>query len=166
MGKGIKHLVERTDEDYVFRLHKNRVFYVRETLMRRATNVSRSLSISMLLVFALDIPASGMRHASKQGAALPCRAAESVCMLKKGKKCCWIAWGADCEREAGAPGDQHREADAHRQVSPHSGLSGPAGAARQVQGGWLMRMGPKLHSVVPRMDAPGPVMTTTIQSSI
>lgn len=40
IGKGIKHLVERTDEDYVLRLHKNRVFYVRESLMRRATNVS------------------------------------------------------------------------------------------------------------------------------
>ena len=43
IGKGIKHLVERSDEDYVFRLHKNRVFYVREALMRRATNVRHLL---------------------------------------------------------------------------------------------------------------------------
>ncbi len=35
--------MERSDEDYVFRLHKNRVFYVREALMRRATNVRRLL---------------------------------------------------------------------------------------------------------------------------
>ena len=40
LGKNIKHLVDRADEDHVFRLHKNRVFYVRESVMRRATNVS------------------------------------------------------------------------------------------------------------------------------
>ncbi len=39
IGKNIKHLVERSDEDYVLRLHKNRIYYVREALMRRATNV-------------------------------------------------------------------------------------------------------------------------------
>ncbi|CAL8460644.1 g174 [Coccomyxa elongata] len=41
IGKGIRHLVERTDEDYVLRMHSNRIYYVRESLMRRATNVSR-----------------------------------------------------------------------------------------------------------------------------
>ena len=40
IGKNIKHLVERSDEDYVLRLHKNRIYYVREALMRRSTNVS------------------------------------------------------------------------------------------------------------------------------
>ena len=40
IGKNIRHLVERSDEDYVLRLHKNRIYYVRESLMRRATNVS------------------------------------------------------------------------------------------------------------------------------
>ena len=39
IGKNIKHLVERSDEDYVLRLHKNRIYYVREALMRRSTNV-------------------------------------------------------------------------------------------------------------------------------
>ena len=39
IGKNIRHLVERSDEDYVLRLHKNRIYYVRESLMRRATNV-------------------------------------------------------------------------------------------------------------------------------
>ncbi len=38
LGKGIRHLVERSDEDYVLRLNRNRVYYVRESLMRRATN--------------------------------------------------------------------------------------------------------------------------------
>eukprot|EP00884_Botryococcus_braunii_P000546 jgi/Botrbrau1/10492/Bobra.0133s0095.1 len=41
IGKNIKNLVERPDEDHVLRLHKNRVYYVRESLMRKATNVSR-----------------------------------------------------------------------------------------------------------------------------
>jgi len=40
LGKNLKNLVERTDEDHVFRLHKNRIFYVRESLLRRATNVA------------------------------------------------------------------------------------------------------------------------------
>ena len=40
LGNNIKHLVDRKDESYVFRLQKNRVLYVRESLMRRATNVS------------------------------------------------------------------------------------------------------------------------------
>lgn len=40
VGKAIKTLVDRGDEPYCFRLHKNRVFYVRESVMRRATNVS------------------------------------------------------------------------------------------------------------------------------
>ena len=39
IGKNIRSLVERQDEPYCFRLHKNRVYYVRESLMRRATNV-------------------------------------------------------------------------------------------------------------------------------
>lgn len=43
LGKSIKSLVERTDEPYCFRLQRNRVFYVSEALMRRATNVRRGL---------------------------------------------------------------------------------------------------------------------------
>lgn len=39
IGKSIKALIDRTDEPHCLRLHKNRVFYVRESLMRRATNV-------------------------------------------------------------------------------------------------------------------------------
>lgn len=41
IGKNIKNLVEGPDEDHVLRLHKNRVYYVRESLMRKATNVSQ-----------------------------------------------------------------------------------------------------------------------------
>ena len=39
VGKNVKNLVEREDEAYCFRLHKNRVYYVREQLMKKATNV-------------------------------------------------------------------------------------------------------------------------------
>ncbi len=40
IGKNIKQLIDRPDEPHCFRLHKNRVFYVREALMKKATNVS------------------------------------------------------------------------------------------------------------------------------
>jgi 60S ribosome subunit biogenesis protein NIP7 len=40
IGKSVKALFERDDEAYCFRLHKNRVYYVSERLMKRATNVS------------------------------------------------------------------------------------------------------------------------------
>ena len=43
IGKSIKALIDRTDEPHCLRLHKNRVFYVRESLMRRATNVRCAL---------------------------------------------------------------------------------------------------------------------------
>ena len=39
IGKNIKHLVDRPDESYVFRLHQNKVLYVKASIMRRATNV-------------------------------------------------------------------------------------------------------------------------------
>lgn len=40
IGKNIKSLIDRPDEPYCFRLHKNRVYYTREALMKKATNVS------------------------------------------------------------------------------------------------------------------------------
>ena len=40
MGKAIRALVERPDEEHVLRLHRNRVYYVLADLMRKATNVS------------------------------------------------------------------------------------------------------------------------------
>ena len=43
IGKNIKNLIDRSDEPYCLRLHSNRVYYVRESLMRRATNVSLKL---------------------------------------------------------------------------------------------------------------------------
>ena len=46
LGKNIKHLVDRSDEPHVFRLHKNRVYYVRESLLRRATNVRHQIAIN------------------------------------------------------------------------------------------------------------------------
>ena len=50
IGKSIKLLIERDDESYCLRLQKLRVFYVRESLMRRATNVRTDLCISPVAV--------------------------------------------------------------------------------------------------------------------
>lgn len=41
IGKNIKALVSQADRPACLRLQKNRVFYVREDVMRRATNVRR-----------------------------------------------------------------------------------------------------------------------------
>lgn len=43
IGKDIKSMIERPDGRYCLRLHKNRVYYVSETLMKKATNVRRPL---------------------------------------------------------------------------------------------------------------------------
>ncbi|OZJ05745.1 60S ribosome subunit biogenesis protein nip7 [Bifiguratus adelaidae] len=41
IGSNIKHLIDRPDETYCFRLHKDRVYYVSESLMRKATSIGR-----------------------------------------------------------------------------------------------------------------------------
>ena len=40
IGKNIKNLIDKPDEPHCFRLHKQRVFYVKESIMKKATNVS------------------------------------------------------------------------------------------------------------------------------
>ncbi len=41
IGQNIKFLIERSDEPYVFRLIKDRVYYMSEKLMLMATNIGR-----------------------------------------------------------------------------------------------------------------------------
>ncbi len=41
IGANIKFLIDRQDEPYVFRLIKDRVYYMSESLMKLATNVAR-----------------------------------------------------------------------------------------------------------------------------
>lgn len=41
VGKSVETLVNRKDQPHVFRLHKKRVFYVREDVMKRAISVAR-----------------------------------------------------------------------------------------------------------------------------
>lgn len=47
IGRNIKHLIDRPDEDYCFRLHKDRVYYVSESVMRKATCVNRKQLMSV-----------------------------------------------------------------------------------------------------------------------
>ncbi|KAF8332388.1 cytosolic large ribosomal subunit protein [Cantharellus anzutake] len=47
IGKNIVHLVDRSDEAYCFRLHKDRVYYVSESSMRLAATVSRDHLVSL-----------------------------------------------------------------------------------------------------------------------
>ncbi|KAL3157024.1 ribosome biosynthesis protein nip7 [Trebouxia sp. C0009 RCD-2024] len=76
IGKNIKNLIDRPDEPYCLRLHSNRVYYVRESLMRRATNVGREQLVSLgqcigklthsgkfrLTIGALDVLASHAKY--------------------------------------------------------------------------------------------------------
>lgn len=55
IGKNIKTIIDRHDEPYVLRLQKNRVFYVKEALMRRATNV-RPFRVCLQVVSRLNVP--------------------------------------------------------------------------------------------------------------
>ncbi|CAE7493802.1 nip7 [Symbiodinium sp. KB8] len=41
IGRNIKALLDRSDERYCFRLHRERVYYVSEKIMRMATNIAR-----------------------------------------------------------------------------------------------------------------------------
>ena len=50
IGKNIKLLIDRPDEPHCFRLQKNRVFYVREALMKKATNVGFTMHPWLLVV--------------------------------------------------------------------------------------------------------------------
>ncbi|CAH1240055.1 NIP7 [Branchiostoma lanceolatum] len=47
IGENIRLLIDRPDGTYCFRLHKDRVYYVSEHIMKRAANVSRENLISM-----------------------------------------------------------------------------------------------------------------------
>jgi len=56
VGANLKHIVERSSGEgpdtkagglYCFRLHKNRVYYVSEALVKRATNISRDRLVSL-----------------------------------------------------------------------------------------------------------------------
>ena len=61
IGKNIKALVERGDQPYCLRLQRNRVFYVREDIMRRATNVCGLLAGRACNLLLASIP-GGLLH--------------------------------------------------------------------------------------------------------
>lgn len=41
MGSNLKLLIDRADGEFCFRLHRDRVYYIREDVMLRSTNVGR-----------------------------------------------------------------------------------------------------------------------------
>ena len=43
----MKLLIERQDEEYCFRLQKDRVYYISDSLMRKATNIARVNLVSL-----------------------------------------------------------------------------------------------------------------------
>ncbi|KAJ1978118.1 ribosome biosynthesis protein nip7 [Dimargaris xerosporica] len=47
VGKNLTYLVDRPDEPHCFRLHKERVYYVSEAIMRKSVNVARNQLLSL-----------------------------------------------------------------------------------------------------------------------
>mmetsp|Transcript_8837 Transcript_8837/g.36164 ORF Transcript_8837/g.36164 Transcript_8837/m.36164 type:complete len:108 (-) Transcript_8837:73-396(-) len=76
VGKNLKNIVDRADQPHCFRLHKKRVYYVREDIMKRATNISRDQLVSLgvcvgkfthsdkfrLMIGALELLAAHAKH--------------------------------------------------------------------------------------------------------
>ncbi|CAO3690840.1 unnamed protein product [Rhizopus stolonifer] len=51
IGANIKHLIERPDETYCFRLQKNKVYYLSESMVRMAVSVGRDQLASLGVCF-------------------------------------------------------------------------------------------------------------------
>ncbi|CAO3702177.1 unnamed protein product [Rhizopus stolonifer] len=51
IGANIKHLIERPDETYCFRLQKNKVYYLSELMVRMAVSVGRDQLASLGVCF-------------------------------------------------------------------------------------------------------------------
>ncbi|KAJ2464938.1 ribosome biosynthesis protein nip7, partial [Coemansia sp. RSA 2320] len=51
IGRNIVHLIDRPDEPYCFRLQKDRVYYVSESIMRKTTAIGRQNLISLGVCF-------------------------------------------------------------------------------------------------------------------
>ncbi|KAJ3035313.1 ribosome biosynthesis protein nip7 [Rhizophlyctis rosea] len=51
IGRNIVHLVDRQDEPYCFRLHRDRVYYVSEAIMRRSISIGRDNLLSLGVCF-------------------------------------------------------------------------------------------------------------------
>lgn len=47
IGRNIRHLIDRPDEEYCFRLQKDRVYYLSESLMKAASNIDREHLVSL-----------------------------------------------------------------------------------------------------------------------
>jgi len=51
IGRNIKLLLERKDEEYCFRLHKERVYYLPSRIMKKASNISRDALVGFGVCF-------------------------------------------------------------------------------------------------------------------
>ncbi len=80
IGKNIKALVDRPDQPYCFRLQKNRVYYVREDLMKKATNVSDRKQAAQACLASLE---SVERTPPRRTASARCQLAHSDLQCSK-----------------------------------------------------------------------------------
>ncbi len=131
IGKNIKSLIDRPNEPYCFRLHKNKVYYVKEKLMKKATNVGtqrgdyrETEGYACVLWDGLSrssrtwrqAEAASHRRAWHSGLPTHCdrRPLPLNChiVLLRGRY-------TDCPGEAGGFGDMRGQANTQRQVPPY-----------------------------------------------
>ncbi|KAK6099514.1 ribosome biosynthesis protein nip7, variant 2 [Batrachochytrium dendrobatidis] len=51
IGRNIAHLIDRPDEPYCFRIQKDKVYYVSESIMKKAISVSRDQLLALGVCF-------------------------------------------------------------------------------------------------------------------
>ncbi len=51
IGRNVSYLIDRADEPHAFRLQKDRVYYIRESVLKRAENVGRDSLVSAGVCF-------------------------------------------------------------------------------------------------------------------
>ena len=51
LGSNIKFLIDREDGDYVFRLHRNKVYYLDSSVLKMASHISKDELISAGTLF-------------------------------------------------------------------------------------------------------------------
>jgi 60S ribosome subunit biogenesis protein NIP7 len=97
-GKNLVHLIDRQDEPYCFRLHRDRVFYVSESSMRLGISVARTNLVSLgtcfgkfsksgkfkLHITALDYLAQYAKYKVLHSAVVIVFISETTCICRSG----------------------------------------------------------------------------------
>jgi hypothetical protein len=132
IGKDIKSLIDRPDGQYCFRLHKNRIFYVSESIMKRATNVGGLDLVGMELFIR-----GGKEKAARKERPAVSDLPDHPLRPQTSKPITPLLIPPGRARPAGVPGLLHRQAHALWQVPADDRRARDPGAVCKAQGALL-----------------------------